>query len=187
MARPSLPAAIAPFRGCPAGCLRVACETLSPSAEKGRMNNDPRQALALNNPFPCFTLLYFLRPLKQPQAIPVKNLHSFIHPVLSNTAISFKHRQFSLLPSLVSYLKTCSRFCFASAFLIFHLGNNETNAQSRWRAESSTHLSGFSGPHLTLPIALIIKTRVTHPRLPCHSPFERALLDLSCLKGPGPN
>lgn len=37
MARPSLPAAIAPFRGCPAGCLRVACETLlSPSAQKKR-------------------------------------------------------------------------------------------------------------------------------------------------------
>lgn len=60
MARPSLPAAIAPFRGCPAGCLRVACETLlSPSTLKGRINNGPRQAVALNNPFPCFHLPHF--------------------------------------------------------------------------------------------------------------------------------
>lgn len=67
MARPSLPAAMAPFRGCPAGCLRVACETLlSPSAQKGRMNNGPRQALALNNPSLCFALcLTFPRLQKQ--------------------------------------------------------------------------------------------------------------------------
>lgn len=61
MARPSLLAAIAPFRGSPAGCLRVACETLlSPSAQKGKMNNGPRQALALNNSSSLRSLHYFV-------------------------------------------------------------------------------------------------------------------------------
>lgn len=42
------------------------------------MNNGPRQAVALNNPFPCFTLPYFPYPENQPQAIPVKP--TFAHP-----------------------------------------------------------------------------------------------------------
>lgn len=76
MARPSLPAAIAPFQGCPAGCLRVACETLlSPSAQKGRMNNGPRQALALNNPFLCLTFSF----RESNHMLFPQNPHSFIH------------------------------------------------------------------------------------------------------------
>lgn len=82
MARPSLPAAIAPFRGCPAGCLRVACETLlSPSAQKGRMNNGPRQALALNNPSLCFTLCFTFSVSKSNHKLFPQSTHSFIHPI----------------------------------------------------------------------------------------------------------
>ncbi len=109
MARPSLPAAIAPFRGCPAGCLRVACETLlSASAQKGRMNNGPRQALALNNPSLRFALcLTFSVSKKRPQAIPRKNPHFFIHPISSVSSRFLQHKPFSpissplLLPSLL--------------------------------------------------------------------------------------
>ena len=129
MARPSLPAAIAPFRGCPAGCLRVACETLlSPSAQKGRMNNGPRQALALNNPSLRFTLCLTFSVSKSNHKLFPQNPHSFIHPISSVSSHFLQHKRFSLkrssvlLPSLLPQKRRLvyhpSPRLFPSSFLV---------------------------------------------------------------------
>ncbi|KAK9542330.1 hypothetical protein VZT92_000201 [Zoarces viviparus] len=103
MARPSLPAAMAPFRGCPAGCLRVACETLlSPSAQKGRMNNGPRQALALNNPSLCFALcLTFHRLQKETTSYSRKTRIPLSIQYRPSAAICSNTNLFSPIPSVL--------------------------------------------------------------------------------------
>lgn len=107
MARPSLPAAIAPFRGCPAGCLRVACETLlSPSAQKGKMNNGPRQALALNNS-PLRFALRITFPL--PQSIP--------------TCIDFIFGKSKL--EIVLNMNCLSHVCFSFMLLVHASGQDK--------------------------------------------------------------
>lgn len=152
MARPSLPAAIAPFRGCPAGCLRVACETLlSPSAQKGRMNNGPRQALALNNPSLCFALCLTFSVSKSNHKLFPQNPHSFIHPISSVSSHYLQHKLFSLICSsllfpthlhqnlpLVSHL-----FISASTLLDFLSGNTKANTLNQGEGE-------HEAPHIFL-------------------------------------
>lgn len=202
MARPSLPAAIAPFRGCPAGCLRVACETLlSPSAQKGRMNNGPRQALALNNPSLCFTLCLTFSVSKSNHKLFPQNPHSSIHPISSVSSHFPQHKLFSLirsslrLPSLLPQnLRLVSHpFLFASTLLVFRFGNTKTNTLNQGEGE-------HEAPHIFLGsqdpiwpsycpnhqnVGDSSSITMSHPN---HlSIFEKALLDLYCLKGLGPN
>ncbi len=177
MARPSLPAAIAPFRGCPAGCLRVACETLlSASAQKGRMNNGPRQALALNNPSLRFALCLTFSIFKSNHKLFPQNPQIFLsiqyHP---STTISFNINHFLLSVPLCfclpSYHKTFIWFpihcslpkLFPSPFL-------ETLRQTLWiKAKGSMKRPTFFWVLRTPfdpPIAPNIKTWVTHPSSP---------------------
>lgn len=164
MARPSLPAAIAPFRGYPAGCLRVACETLlSPSAQKGRLNNGPRQALALNNPSLCFALCLTFSVSKSNHKLFPQNPHSVIHPISSASSHFLQHS----VNCVLSFILFASRFLstqnlclvshlfpFASTVVVIPFGNTKTNALNQGKVDhDAPHIflgSGFSGPCLTL-------------------------------------
>lgn len=173
MARPSLPAAIAPFRGCPAGCLRVACETLlSPSAQKGRMNNGPRQALALNNPSLRFTLCLTFSVSKSNHKLFPQNSHSFIHPT-SSIGPFLRRKPFLLIHSIsLLCLTTKSSPDFPSFASLTQLFSSSlvTLRQTLWiKAKGSMKRPTFFWV-LRTPfdptISPIIKTWVTHPPTP---------------------
>lgn len=115
MARPSLPAAIAPFRGYPAGCLRVACETLlSPSAQKGRLNNGPRQALALNNPSLCIALCLTFSVSKSNHKLFPQKPHSVIHPISFASSHFLQHS----VNCVLSFVLIASRFSLTSKSML---------------------------------------------------------------------
>lgn len=96
------------------------------------MNNGPRQAVALNNPFPCFTLPYFPYPENQPQAIPVKP--TFTHP--SNASQHIQQFLFNpLSPPLHKSLQD-----FPSVFVGFNIPQVSLRPQdehfgSKWKTK----------------------------------------------------
>lgn len=140
MCRPSLPAAIAPFRGCPAGCLRVACETLlSPSAQKGRMNNGPRQALAPNNPSLRFTLCHTFSVSKSNHELFPQNPHSFMPPISSVRSRSLQNCFHS--SGWSSYPRIFSRFPFCSLNLKMALLLWDKHIESRRREHVAPQIS----------------------------------------------
>lgn len=159
MPRPSLPAAIAPFRGCPAGCLRVACETLlSPSAQKGRMNNGPRQALALNNSSLRLTLCITYSVSKSNHKL-FPQIPTFFHSIQNRpSAIFFNINCFlssaSFNFSFLSYLRNLCSIAplpqlFSSSFLVKPRQTVSIKAKGYMKHPA---FSRFSGPHLTLPL-----------------------------------